>query len=218
MESNKDEALRCLAIAQKHLSAGNTMSAQKFCQKSINLFSTPEAAKLLSIIESDISSPSASSSDGTSSQGASTASGAEAHASASETRRRHTSSAAPANGSVGGTGAAEKKREYTAEQHAVVKRVRACKITDYYEILSVKKDCEEVEIKKAYRKVGCYIPYMSDLAEMPIHKLALALHPDKNGAPGADEAFKSVSCAILTTFSLISRDSGVEGISSIVRF
>jgi curved DNA-binding protein CbpA len=23
--------------------------------------------------------------------------------------------------------------------------------------------------------------------------LALALHPDKNGAPGADEAFKSVS-------------------------
>ena len=34
-----------------------------------------------------------------------------------------------------------------------MKRVRACKVTEYYEILSVKRDCEEVEIKKAYRKV-----------------------------------------------------------------
>jgi DnaJ family protein B protein 12 len=45
------------------------------------------------------------------------------------------------------------KRDYTPEQRDIVKRVRSCKVTDYYEILSVKKDCEEVEVKKAYRKV-----------------------------------------------------------------
>jgi DnaJ family protein B protein 12 len=45
------------------------------------------------------------------------------------------------------------KREFTAEQLKVVKRVKACKVTEYYEILSVNKDCEEAEIKKAYRKV-----------------------------------------------------------------
>ena len=68
------------------------------------------------------------------------------------------SSSSKANGSAngaakGGSDAGEKKREYTPEQAAVVKRIRACRITEYYEILSVKRDCEEVEVKKAYRKV-----------------------------------------------------------------
>jgi len=58
-----------------------------------------------------------------------------------------------------------------------VKRVRSCKVMAYYDILALKQDCQENDIKKAYRK------------------LALALHPDKNGAPGADEAFKLVSKA-----------------------
>ena len=43
---------------------------------------------------------------------------------------------------------------------------------DYYTILGCEKTATESELKKAYRK------------------LALALHPDKNCAPGANEAFK----------------------------
>lgn len=47
--------------------------------------------------------------------------------------------------------------------------------TDYYAILGIAKTATEEEIKKSYRK------------------LALKLHPDKNRAPGANEAFKKVS-------------------------
>lgn len=35
----------------------------------------------------------------------------------------------------------------------MVKRIRSCKVTEYYEIMSLKRDCEEAEVKKAYRKV-----------------------------------------------------------------
>ena len=43
---------------------------------------------------------------------------------------------------------------------------------DYYKVLGLEKGASSAEIKKAYRKA------------------ALKLHPDKNTAPRADEAFK----------------------------
>ncbi|CAG8493158.1 6339_t:CDS:2, partial [Acaulospora colombiana] len=64
-------------------------------------------------------------------------------------------------------------REYTMEQVEAVKRIRSCGVNDYYSILSIRKESSDAEVKKAYRK------------------LALQMHPDKNGAPGADEAFKT---------------------------
>ncbi|KAK9238179.1 DnaJ domain-containing protein [Lipomyces kononenkoae] len=68
-------------------------------------------------------------------------------------------------------------RDYTPAQAEAVNRVRKCKHHEYYAILDIEKTATDGDIKRAYRK------------------LALLMHPDKNGAPGADEAFKMVSKA-----------------------
>lgn len=159
MESNKDEAIKCLSIAQKHQNAGNFASARRFCQKSLNLFTTPEATKLLEVIDQEertASSHGPSASEPSTSSGGASSSGAETHPSASGTRHRHQPN--EPNGKAKPTTAnrsapEEKKRDFTPEQAAVVKRIRACKVTEYYEIMSLKRDCEEVDVKKAYRKV-----------------------------------------------------------------
>jgi len=156
MEGNKDEALRCLSIAQKHRNGGNYTSARKFIQKSLALFATPEAEKLAQIIESEASA-STSTSSTTTEEGTKTT-GTEKHPSAGGTYHRHPNGNASTNGSAhGSSSGSEKKREYTPDQLAVVKRVRTCKVTEYYEILALKRDCEEVEVKKAYRKVCTFV-------------------------------------------------------------
>ncbi|KAE9609711.1 hypothetical protein Lal_00006172 [Lupinus albus] len=64
---------------------------------------------------------------------------------------------------------------YTEEQVAFVREIRRKK--NYYEILGLEKSCTVDDVRKAYRK------------------LSLKVHPDKNKAPGAEEAFKAVSKA-----------------------
>ena len=59
----------------------------------------------------------------------------------------------------------------TPEQRELVRSILA-KRKDFYQVLNIQRGASEEEIKKAYRK------------------LALKLHPDKNKAQSADEAFK----------------------------
>lgn len=92
------------------------------------------------------------------------------------------------NGASNGNGPRKRKNsdsrhvepEYTKEQLEAVRKVKGCR--NYYEILSITKEATDSEIKKSYKK------------------LALLLHPDKNKAPGASDAFKAVgnAAAILT--------------------
>lgn len=67
--------------------------------------------------------------------------------------------------------------DFTLEQKSAVVRIMELKSEDYYGILLVERSSTSGEIKRAYKKQ------------------ALTLHPDKNKAPNADEAFKRVAKA-----------------------
>lgn len=56
-----------------------------------------------------------------------------------------------------------------------MRRTKQCK--DYYEVLGVSRDADDELLKRQYRK------------------LALQVHPDKNKAPGAADAFKAIGNA-----------------------
>ncbi|KAI8061195.1 hypothetical protein BC940DRAFT_350098 [Gongronella butleri] len=147
MEVNKDEAERCIGIAQAHLAKGNHAGAVKFVEKSLRLYPTDKAKQMLKSLESKPQPAK---------------------------KHPHTPSARSTAPATPTPPPVEKK--HTPEQAKAVKTILACG-HDYYKVLSVQKTCSDTEIKKSYRK------------------LALQFHPDKNGAPGADEAFKLISKA-----------------------
>ena len=101
-------------------------------------------------------------------------------AGAGSSRAGSQSSSSGAGASSSGAGGARPEPQgradaSTPKQRELVARVNRAK--DYYDIFECDKSASEADLKKAYRK------------------LALQLHPDKNTAPGAEEAFKKVNKA-----------------------
>ncbi|KAI9279178.1 hypothetical protein BY458DRAFT_471340 [Sporodiniella umbellata] len=146
MESNKDEAKRCLDIAKSLFSTGDLPKSKRLAEKSKRLYPTNEVEQFLLSINNAKSFVSSCQ-----------------QKSKVENPRRSPEST-------------NSERKYSVNQISAVKAVLACG-GDYYKILSVEKTATDKEVKKAYRTK------------------ALLFHPDKNSAPGADEAFKLIAKA-----------------------
>lgn len=111
IEGNKDEADRCIDIAQNAFSSGNIEKAEKFLIKAEKLYPSPRAKELLTLIRSG-STPSSSKKTPPSTP------------STEDVRRRK----APTHSTS--------QREYTSDQLEAVRRVNT-KCKDYYEILGM---------------------------------------------------------------------------------
>lgn len=150
MDGNKDEALRCVRIAEEAIASGNKGRAMKFIRIAQRLNCNMSVEELLAACEKlDSEAPAYSN-------------GKESVSSEIKDKPGREKSSESLNG----------EQNYTAEHLQLIKQIR--RTTDYYTILGVEKTCSVEEIRKAYRK------------------LSLKVHPDKNKAPGSEEAFKKV--------------------------
>jgi DnaJ homolog subfamily B member 12 len=102
-------------------------AALKFCRKSIALYETKEALQLLDILQNSTDF------------GPSTSTAPQAAPESSPDSRKAT--ADPSSSKV------------DAERVAIVRKIRACRPTQYYEIMGLEKTCTEADVKRAYRKV-----------------------------------------------------------------
>ncbi|XP_076141393.1 dnaJ homolog subfamily B member 12a [Alosa pseudoharengus] len=134
MDSNKDEAERCIQISIEALKNDDPDKARRFLEKAQRLFPTNKAQSLLETIEQNGRPSSQENRCGDS----------------GDTGVRHRSHAT--EGNTSGESATDSAKPYTSEQLDSVKRIKNCK--NYYEILGVSKDASEDDLKKAYRKLA----------------------------------------------------------------
>lgn len=133
MDSNKDEAERCIKIAQNAMSNDQPDRARKFLEKAQRLFPTDQAQSLLELLTRNGKPPSE---NGTTMNGDGPSVRHRGHTEEADAGQAHTESAKP----------------YTAEQLEAVKKIKSCK--DYYQTLGVEKTASEEDLKKAYRKLA----------------------------------------------------------------
>jgi len=128
MESNRDEADKCLELALKFIKEGNKMKAEKFVRKAEKLFPSRRIQEVLNLVQ-QMSEEEENDGNG-----------------ASHIHQRKSN--IPSDNEEASTSNAN----FTQDQVEAVKRIRKCK--NYYEILGVGKDVSDSELKKSYRKLA----------------------------------------------------------------
>lgn len=134
MESNRDEADKCLELAMKYVREGNKEKAERFVRKAEKLFPSRRIQEVLNLVESmgeheddeDVGKTDLND--------------------RSKTREK----SADHDNEEASTSSASKN--FTQDQVEAVKRIRRCK--NYYEILGLTKDCADSDLKKSYRKLA----------------------------------------------------------------
>ncbi|KAE8280678.1 DnaJ-like protein subfamily B member 12 [Larimichthys crocea] len=135
MDSNKDEAERCIKIAQNAIGNNQHDKARKFLDKAQRLFPTDQARNLLESLEQNGKPPEEN--------------GGPVNGEGPSMRHR----GGPAEqADASAQGSSESAKPYTAEQLEAVRKIKSCK--DYYQILGVEKTASEEDLKKAYRKLA----------------------------------------------------------------
>lgn len=132
MESNRDEADKCLELAMKFIKQGQKDKAEKFVRKAERLFPSQRIQEILNLVQQMNTNEEG---EGGSRQESSKA---PSSPSANDDENEASTSSVPKN--------------FSQEQVEAVKKIRRSK--NYYEILGVGKDFSDAELKKSYRKLA----------------------------------------------------------------